>query len=157
MINRCFFTNIIDVSIRILYNSGRSTTSEPTCAKTLCLSTRRLCFQLKKLWLLHHHSFSCWILGLHLLDSISSIIDKWENLFTAFQYIDQRTLLLYSGAISRFHLSYKPYIIDIAYKSLSVDKYVFPNLIEYPQWILSHSIPWESLLSDQVLLDECIC
>ena len=32
-----------------------------------------------------------------------------------------------------------------------VDKYVFPNLIEYPQRILSHSIPWESLLSDQVL------
>ncbi|MBT9816024.1 hypothetical protein GPK27_11525 [Catenibacterium mitsuokai] len=106
---------------------------------------------MKKLWLLHHHSFFCWILGLHLLDSISSIIDKWENLFIAFQYIDQRTLLLYSGAISRFHPSYKPYIINIAYKSLSVDKYVFPNLIEYPQWILSHSIPWESLLSDQVL------
>ena len=71
--------------------------------------------------------------------------------FIAFQYIDQRTLLLYSGAISRFHLSYKPYIINIAYKSLSVDKYVFPNLIEYPQRILSHSIPWESLLSYQVL------
>ena len=116
-----------------------------------CLLTRRFLFPNEKLWLLHHHSFSCWILGLHLLDSNSSIIDKWENLFTAFQYIDQRTLLLYSGTISRFHLSYKPYIINIAYKSLSVDKYVFPNLIEYPQWILSHSIPWESLLSDQVL------
>ena len=156
MINRCFFTNTIDVSIHILHNRGRSTLSEPTCAPPVYWQ-RGFCLQMKKLWLLHHHSFSCWILGLHLLDSISSIIDKWENLFTAFQYIDQRTLLLYSGAISRFHLSYKPYIIDIAYKSLSVDKYVFPNLIEYPQRILSHSIPWESLLSDQVLWDECIC
>ena len=149
--NRCFFTNIIDVSIRILYNSGRSTPSEPTCAKTLCLSTRRLCFQLKKLWLLHHHSFSCWILGLHLLDSISSIIDKWENLFYSLPIYRSTYLIIIFRSYLPFSTFLINHIINKAYKSLLVDKYVFPNLIEYPQRILSHSIPWESLLSDQVL------